>query len=95
MVIYRVSRITAWIAKNVLKFSIPYMSPTNLVEMKPIVPELMQDAANPDRIAAESLELILNKQSRDRMLADYSQMRAALGGTGVCDRVAIEILAKL
>ncbi|NJR32315.1 MAG: lipid-A-disaccharide synthase [Chamaesiphon sp. CSU_1_12] len=95
VVIYRVSRITAWIAKNVLKFAIPYMSPPNLVEMKSIVPELLQDEANPDRIAAESLELILNKESRDRMLADYNQMRAALGDTGVCDRVAVEILAKL
>jgi lipid-A-disaccharide synthase len=95
VVIYRVSRVTAWIAKNVVKFSIPYMSPTNLVEMKSIVPELMQDEANPDRIAQESLELILNQERRDRMLADYSQMRAALGDRGVCDRVAAEILAKL
>jgi lipid-A-disaccharide synthase len=95
VVIYRVSKITAWIAEHVVKFSIPFMSPTNLVEMKPIVPELMQDAATPDRIAAESLELILNKERRDRMLADYSQMRSALGDTGVCDRVAAEILAKL
>jgi lipid-A-disaccharide synthase len=95
VVIYRVSKVTAWIAKNVVKFSIPFMSPTNLVEMKPIVPELLQDEATADRIASESLELILNKEHRDRMLSEYSQMRSALGGTGVCDRVAAEILAKL
>jgi lipid-A-disaccharide synthase len=95
VVIYRVSKVTAWIAKNVVKFSIPFMSPTNLIEMKAIVPELMQDDATPDRIASESLELILNKERRDRMLADYSDMRAALGEAGVCDRVAKEIFAKL
>jgi lipid-A-disaccharide synthase len=94
VVIYRVSRVTAWIAKNVFKFSIPYISPPNLVEMKSIVPELMQDDANPDRIATESLELIFNQQRRDRMLADYNQMRTALGDTGVCDLVAAEILAE-
>jgi lipid-A-disaccharide synthase len=94
VVIYRVSKITAWIAKNVVKFSIPFMSPANLVEMQPIVPELMQDEATPDRIASESLELLLNQERRDRMLAEYSQMRSALGDTGVCDRVAAEILAK-
>ncbi len=94
VVIYRVSRVTAWLAKNVFKFSIPHISPPNLVEMKSIVPELMQDDANPDRIVAESLELIFNKEHRDRMLADYSQMRTALGDTGVCDRVAAEILAR-
>jgi lipid-A-disaccharide synthase len=94
VVIYRVSKITAWIAEHVVKFSIPYMSPTNLVEMKSIVPELMQDDASPDRIAAESLELLLNSDRRDRMLANYTEMRAALGDRGVCDRVAQEIFAK-
>ncbi len=95
VVIYRVSKLTAWIAKNIVKFSIPFMSPTNLVEMKPIVPELLQDEASADRIAVESLELILNQARRDRMLADYAQMRLALGDPGVCDRVAQAILAKV
>jgi lipid-A-disaccharide synthase len=94
VVIYRLSRVTAWLAEHVAKFSIPFMSPTNLVGMKSIVPELMQDEANPDRIAQESLELILNPERRDRMLADYIQMRATLGDRGVCDRVAQEIFAK-
>jgi lipid-A-disaccharide synthase len=95
VVVYKVSKVTAWIAKHVVKFSIPFMSPPNLVEMKSIVPELLQDEANPDRIASESLELILNKERRDRMLTDYSHMRTALGDPGVCDRVAAEILAEL
>jgi lipid-A-disaccharide synthase len=94
VVIYRVSKITAWLAKNVAKFSIPFMSPVNLVEMKSIVPELLQDEATPDRIASESLELILNQTQRDQMRADYQQMRSALGDPGVCDRVAQEIFAK-
>lgn len=55
----------------------------------------MQDDANPDRITAASLELIFDRECRDRMLADYRQMRMALGESGVCDRVAAEILAKL
>jgi lipid-A-disaccharide synthase len=92
--IYRVSRVTAWIAKNIFKFAIPYISPANLVEMKSIVPELMQDDATPDRITSVSLELILNLERRERMLADYTQMRNALGDPGVCDRVAQAIFAK-
>jgi lipid-A-disaccharide synthase len=91
--IYRVSRVTAWIAKHIFKFAIPYISPANLVEMKAIVPELMQDDANPDRIATESIDLILNSERRDRMLADYRQMRKALGEPGVCDRVAQAIFS--
>lgn len=95
VVIYRVSNATAWVAKNIIKFSIPFMSPTNLMEMKPIVPELLQDEATPDRIAEESLELILNPEKRDRMIADYTEMRHALGERGVCDRVAQAILTKV
>jgi len=95
VVIYRVSKVTAWIAKHVIKFSIPFMSPTNLVEMKAIVPELLQDEASPDRITTESLELILNQEKRDRTFTEYDQMRLALGKPGVCDRVAQEILAKI
>jgi lipid-A-disaccharide synthase len=94
VVIYRVSNFTAWIARYVIKFSIPFMSPPNLVEMKSIVPELMQEDANPDRITQESLELILNRERRDRMLVDYREMRAAIGDRGVCDRVAQEIFTK-
>jgi lipid-A-disaccharide synthase len=94
VVVYRFSSLTAWIARYVIRFSIPFMSPPNLVEMKSIVPELMQEDVNADRIASESFDLILNSERRDRMLADYSEMRAALGDRGVCDRVAKEILAK-
>jgi lipid-A-disaccharide synthase len=95
VVIYRVSKITAWIAKNIMNFSIPFMSPVNLIDMKAIVPELLQDEASADRIAAESLELLLNSERREQMLSDYTQMRLALGEPGVCDRVAQAILAKL
>ncbi len=95
VVIYRVSKITAWIAKNIMNFSIPFMSPVNLIDMKAIVPELLQDEASADRITAESLELLLNSERRERMLTDYAQMRLALGEPGVCDRVAHAILAKL
>ena len=70
------------------------MSPANLVEMKSIVPELLQEQATPDRIAIESLELILNQPRRDQMLADYRQMQTAVGDPGVCDRVATAIFAK-
>ena len=95
VVIYRVSNITAWLAKNIMNFSIPFMSPVNLIDMKAIVPELLQDEASAERIAAESLELILNSERRDLMLADYAQMRIALGEPGVCERVAQAILAKI
>ncbi len=94
VVIYRFSKTTAWLGRNIFKVEVPFMSPPNLVEMKSIVPELLQEEATPDRIAQESLELILNKERRAQMLANYSQMQTAVGEPGVCDRVAQEVFAK-
>ncbi len=95
VVIYRVSSITAWIARKLLKFSIPFMSPPNLVDMKPIVPELLQEQATPENIVQNALELLLNPSRKEQTLADYQQMRTCLGEVGVCDRAAVEILALL
>ncbi|MCY7278074.1 MAG: lipid-A-disaccharide synthase, partial [Phormidesmis sp. CAN_BIN44] len=50
VVLYRVNRVTAWIAQKILKVSIPFMSPPNLVEMKGIVPEFLQDEATVENI---------------------------------------------
>jgi lipid-A-disaccharide synthase len=95
VVIYRVSSLTAWIARNLLKFSIPFMSPPNLVEMKPIVPELLQEQATPENIVQNALLLLLNPSRREQTLVDYQQMRSCLGEAGVCDRAAVEILQLL
>jgi lipid-A-disaccharide synthase len=95
LVLYRVGAITAWIARRVLKFSIPFMSPTNLVLMEPIVPEFLQEQANPDALTAAALELLKNPQQRQQMLDHYQQMQKAMGEPGVCDRVAHEIFKHL
>lgn len=92
VVLYRVGTVTAWIARHLLKFSIPFMSPPNLVEMKPIVPEFLQDAATPENITQAALELLLNPERRQQTLQGYQMMQQALGEVGVCDRAAQEIL---
>ena len=88
VVFYRVSPVTAWIARHLLKFSIPFMSPPNLVLMEPIVPELLQEAARADRIAQEALRLLQNPMARQQMLDHYDRVEKALGTPGVCDRAA-------
>lgn len=92
VVIYRVNPVTMWVARKILKFSIPFMSPVNLVVMREIVPELLQEQATPQRIVKESLELLLNKEIRKQTLQDYQEMREGLGDIGVCERVADKIL---
>jgi lipid-A-disaccharide synthase len=92
VVIYRVSRVTAWIARRFLKFSIPFMSPPNLVVMQPIVPELLQEAANPENISREGLALLLDPDRRQQTQQGYAHLRQVIGAGGVCDRAAGEVL---
>jgi lipid-A-disaccharide synthase len=95
VVIYKVSKVTAWLAVNVLKFSIPFMAPPNLLEMREIVPEFLQHNATGDRIADACLELLLNESKREQTLKDYARMRDRLNGNGTMDRVVKEIFSSL
>lgn len=92
VVMYKVNPVTAWILDRLLKISVPFVAPPNLVEMKPIVPEFLQDQATPEKLVQEALDLLLNEDRRQIMLAGYEEMRRALGDVGVCDRAAQEIL---
>lgn len=92
VVVYRVSPFTFWLARHFLKFSIPYMSPANLVQMKSVVPELLQEKVTAENIATSALELLLNGEQRRQTLVYYRELRESLGGVGACDRAAQEIL---
>jgi lipid-A-disaccharide synthase len=95
VVLYRVHPVTYWIACNILKFSIPFMSPVNLVSMTSIVPELLQEKATVENITQESLALLLNQEVKSKMLHDYEVLRQNLGQENVCDRSALEIFKYL
>lgn len=94
VVVYRLSALTAWVARKLLRFSIPYMSPPNLITMEPVVPELLQEEATADRIYQEA-KLLLTQAGRAELLAGYGRMRQALGEPGACDRAANLILDRL
>ncbi len=91
VVVYRVHPITFWIATQVFKFSIPFMSPVNLVQMQPIVPELLQTQATPENIISLARELLFDPVRRAKTIDNYKKMRQALGEVGACDRAAREI----
>ena len=92
VVLFLGNPLTLWIARNLLKFSIPFMSPVNLVVMREIVPELFQEEATAERIAEESLNFLLNESRRQQLSADYDEMRSQLGENGVCQRAADKII---
>lgn len=92
VVVYRVHPFTWWVARNFFNFSIPFMSPPNLVQMQPVVPEFLQEQATAANIVRSVLEILYNNKVRQQMLTDYQQVRQSLGETGACERAAWEII---
>ncbi|WP_190303557.1 lipid-A-disaccharide synthase [Pseudanabaena sp. UWO311] len=92
VILYRVSNVTAWIARHVLKLKLPFISPVNLVNMESVVPEFVQTDAIPEAIAECALDLLINPQARQTMLDGYSRVRESLGEKGAINRVADSIL---
>lgn len=95
LVIYRVNPVTAWLARNVLNFSIPFMSPPNLLLAEEIVPEFLQEEANPTDLSQAAIALLTDTQAQQTMQQNYKRMRQAAGQKGVCDRAAQGILEML
>ena len=93
VVVYRVSRVTAFVAQHLLRFNVPHISPVNLVLNERLVPELLQDQLSSEAIVAEAAPLLdPTSAARQRMLEGYQRLRHALGEPGVTSRAASAIL---
>ena len=89
---YRVSRLTAWVAKNLLRFQVDHISPVNLLLKERLVPELLQADFTVEGFLDQAVPLLENTQVRDQMLDGYRRLRDTLGTPGVTDRAAAAIL---
>jgi lipid-A-disaccharide synthase len=91
--VYRVSTITALVARHLLRFSVPHISPVNLVLGERLVPELLQSGLSAAAIVREALPLLdPGSAERAEMLAGYARLRQELGQPGVTRRAAEAIL---
>ena len=89
---YRVSRLTAWVAKNVLRFQVDHISPVNLLLKERLVPELLQADFTVEGFLQQAVPLLEDGQAREHMLDGYRRLRDTLGTPGVTDRAAGAIL---
>lgn len=80
VVIYKTSPITFNIGKKLV--SIPHIAMPNVLAGRKIVPELLQSEANAERIAAEAMDLLNDKDSYKRMSKDLLGLRESLGREG-------------
>ena len=86
VVLYRVSRITYWAARLLVK--VPFISLVNLVAGRRVVPELIQDDLTPERLAREAGRLLEDGRFREAMLRNLAKVRAKLGQGGASERTA-------
>jgi lipid-A-disaccharide synthase len=87
VVAYRTSAVEYAIARRIV--TIPYIALVNIVAQRQVVPEFVQDALVPRRIA-DVLEPLLDPASpaRSAMVADLMSVRDSLGEAGAAGRVA-------
>ena len=89
---YRVSRVTAFIAKRILNFRVRFISPVNLLMRKFIIPEFVQKNFNEKKIFFKACRLLDLKSEKTRIKKGYMLLRKELGEEGVVDRAAKEII---
>jgi lipid-A-disaccharide synthase len=87
VVMYRLSSPTHWLAQRLVK--LPHFSLVNIIAGKNIVPELLQEDVNGERIAREVRGLVNNASLR----AELAAVRGKLGGPGASRRAAEAIMS--
>ena len=89
---YRVSRVTAFIAKRILNFKVRFISPVNLLMKKFIIPEFVQNEFNENKIFYKSCRILEGKSEIIKIKKGYAFLKKELGEKGVVQRAAKEII---
>jgi lipid-A-disaccharide synthase len=93
VVIYRVTPLTALLAKPLLRTS--YFSMVNLIAERRVVPELIQHDFTPGRVANEVVRLLRDSRARDELRIGLADVRRRLGPPGAAERAADAIAVLL
>ncbi len=92
---YRVSRVTAFIAKKILNFKVKFISPVNLLVKKLIIPEFVQKEFEVKKIYEKACRVIDRKSEKEKIKKGYAYLKKELGQEGVVKRAAEEIINSL
>lgn len=86
LVLYRVSKSSAFLFRHVVGYkgaiAMANLVHTGLASEERVVPELLQEECNPQRVAAAALEILENPELWERQRARLAQTRSILSGTG-------------
>jgi lipid-A-disaccharide synthase len=93
VVVYKVGHVSHLLAKMLLKLE--NISLPNLVAQKRLVPELVQSEFTPQRVEQALLDFIDNPVEAERVRQQLLALRDRLGGPGLYERAADEVLSEL
>lgn len=93
VIIYRLSGMSYRIGKMLIKLS--HIGLVNLVAEREVVPELVQDAATPEKIFALIYKMFCDKAYYGWIVDDLRMVREKLGGGGASEKAADEVLRLL
>jgi lipid-A-disaccharide synthase len=79
VVMGRANPLTAWILRRAIR--VPWLAMPNLIANEAIVPELLQEDADPGRLA-QALFALLEGPAREAQLEGLARVRAALAASG-------------
>jgi lipid-A-disaccharide synthase len=86
VVVYKVSAFSYAVGRRFIR--VDHISLVNIIAGRTVVPELIQDNANPERIAVEVRELIVQRGKAREMKAALAEIRGKLGTPGASQRTA-------
>ena len=89
---YKVSRVTAFFARYLLRFNVKYISPVNLIMNKMLIPEFIQEDFKAERIFNSALKILEDTSRREDIVIGYKDLKDKLGKPGVTDRASKDIL---
>jgi lipid-A-disaccharide synthase len=90
VILYRVSALTYFLAKRLVR--IPHIGLINMVAGERVVPELIQDAVTPRRIAEEALQCLEDRNHAGQISRKLKAAMATLGEPGASARAASVVL---
>ena len=94
VLVYTASAVTYRIAKLVIK-GVKHLGLANIIAGKDVMPELLQDAFTPERLADLLHRYQTDPAARDRAIADLDATNALLGPGNASGRAADAIVAEL
>ncbi len=86
VILYKVAWLTWVVGKRLVR--VPFLGMPNILSGREIAREFLQDAAQPDAIAAEMQRLLNDTSARAAIEKDLAVVAAKLGGPGAAQRAA-------